>query len=35
MNWCISQGRGDIHVLDSDDDGEACESLPGQFRIVR
>lgn len=27
-NYCVSQGAGDIHGLDSDDDGEACESLP-------
>lgn len=27
-NYCISIGRGDIHRLDSDSDGVACESLP-------
>ena len=26
--YCISQGRGDIHRLDGDNDGSACESLP-------
>ena len=26
--YCISQGRGDIHGLDGDNDGVACESLP-------
>jgi hypothetical protein len=28
FNFCVSQGQGDIHGLDSDNDGEACESLP-------
>lgn len=27
-NYCISIGRGDIHKLDGDNDGSACESLP-------
>ena len=27
-NYCKSQGRGDIHKLDNDSDGRACESLP-------
>jgi hypothetical protein len=27
-NYCISVGRGDIHRLDGDNDGSACESLP-------
>lgn len=35
FDWCVSQGRGDIHKLDQDNDGEACESLPGNFTIVR
>lgn len=35
MDWCISQGRGDIHNLDGNADGEACESLPGNFRVIR
>ncbi len=25
-NYCISQGKGDIHRLDADNDGLACES---------
>ncbi len=28
MFACKSQGKGDIHYLDGDDDGIACESLP-------
>lgn len=28
FNYCIGQGRGDIHRLDGDNDGSACESLP-------
>lgn len=27
-NYCRAQGRGDVHKLDSDSDGVACESLP-------
>lgn len=27
-NYCISIGRGDVHRLDADSDGSACESLP-------
>lgn len=27
-NYCVAQGRGDIHRLDSNGDGQACESLP-------
>jgi hypothetical protein len=26
-DYCVSQGRGDIHRLDNDGDGDACESL--------
>ena len=26
--YCISLGRGDIHRLDGDNDGVACEALP-------
>lgn len=26
-DYCVAAGRGDIHSLDSDGDGEACESL--------
>ena len=25
---CVDQGAGDVHRLDSDGDGEVCESLP-------
>lgn len=36
FNWCVSQGAGDIHGLDgSDNDGLACESLPGGFKVLR
>ncbi len=28
-DYCVVQGAGDIHRLDSDNDGIACESLPG------
>lgn len=35
FDFCRSQGAGDIHLLDSDNDGEACESLPGGFTIIR
>lgn len=28
FEYCKSQGRGDIHQLDSDRDGVVCESLP-------
>jgi micrococcal nuclease len=27
-NYCKSLGRGDVHRLDGDNDGSACESLP-------
>lgn len=27
-DYCVGQGRGDIHRLDRDNDGIACESLP-------
>ena len=27
FDYCESQGKGDIHRLDSNNDGEACESL--------
>lgn len=26
-NYCVAQGAGDVHHLDSDGDGVACESL--------
>lgn len=28
FNYCISQGSGDIHKLDGNNDGSACDSLP-------
>lgn len=28
FNYCKTQGVGDIHRLDNDNDGNACESLP-------
>jgi hypothetical protein len=32
---CEALGKGDIHGLDgNDDDGRACESLPGGFGVV-
>lgn len=27
-SYCVSLGKGDIHNLDSDGDGDVCESLP-------
>ncbi|HUW43711.1 MAG TPA: excalibur calcium-binding domain-containing protein [Bacillota bacterium] len=27
-DYCIGQGAGDVHRLDSDSDGVVCESLP-------
>lgn len=36
MDWCISQGVGDIHRLDgSDNDGRACENLPPGFQVIQ
>jgi cytoskeletal protein RodZ len=34
-DFCVSQGAGDIHKLDQDGDGDACESLPGVFKLIR
>lgn len=28
FNYCTSQGTGDIHKIDGNNDGNACESLP-------
>jgi len=28
FDYCIKQGKGDIHRLDADGNGKACESLP-------
>jgi hypothetical protein len=33
-DWCVSLGAGDVHQLDSDGDGEACESLPLGWRVL-
>lgn len=35
FDWCMSQGAGDIHRLDQDNDGDVCESLPSNFQVVR
>ena len=32
FDYCVAQGVGDIHKLDADDDGMACEHLPGPDR---
>jgi hypothetical protein len=35
-DFCISQGAGDIHRLDgNDNDGVACELLPPGFELMR
>lgn len=31
FNYCAARGFGDIHKLDQNNDGEACESLPLKF----
>ncbi|MBN1877496.1 MAG: excalibur calcium-binding domain-containing protein, partial [Anaerolineae bacterium] len=28
FNYCVAQGRGDVHKLDRDNDNVACETLP-------
>lgn len=35
MDFCVSQGQGDIHNLDGNANGEACESLPHGFTLVQ
>lgn len=30
LDYCTQQGKGDIHQLDKDGNGKACESLPAQ-----
>jgi hypothetical protein len=35
FDYSRARGVGDIHQLDADSDGEACESLPGRFRVIR
>lgn len=27
FDWCVRQGKGDVHQLDADGNGEACDSL--------
>lgn len=33
--YCLDQGAGDIHLLDADADGVACESLPPGWAVVQ
>mgnify|MGYP000166695481 FL=1 len=33
FSYCISQGAGDVHKLDRDNDGTVCESLPLLFEL--
>lgn len=35
FDYCVEQGAGDIHELDGNNNGLACESLPGGFRVIR
>lgn len=35
FDFCGGQSGNDIHRLDADNDGDACESLPRVFRVVR
>lgn len=35
LDYCESRGAGDIHGLDADHDGRACESLPRGWVVVR
>jgi hypothetical protein len=35
FQYCIDESAGDIHKLDGDNDGVACEDLPAGFRVVR
>ena len=35
FDYCVERGFGDVHRLDGDNDGLACESLPGGFRVIR
>jgi hypothetical protein len=34
FDWCVSLGAGDVHQLDSNEDGVACESLPLGWQVV-
>jgi len=31
---CVEQGAGDVHHVDDDHDGIACESLPPNFKVL-
>lgn len=33
FDFCVSQGAGDIHRLDSDNNGVACEALPLGWQV--
>jgi hypothetical protein len=33
FDYCVDQDAGDIHGLDQDNDGDACESLPFGWQI--
>jgi hypothetical protein len=35
FDYCVAQGAGDVHELDMDDDGVACESLPFGWRVYK
>lgn len=32
-DFCVAQGAGDVHRLDQDNDGVACEALPFGWRL--
>lgn len=34
FDHCQSLGRGDVHGLDQDNDGKACESLPPSWKFI-
>lgn len=34
FDYCVSIGRGDIHKLDQNNDGDACESLPPNWHYL-
>jgi len=35
FDYCWDLGFGDVHGLDADDDGVACEALPPRWAVVR
>lgn len=35
FDYCFSRGFGDVHGLDQNNDGVACESLPPGFKVLR